>query len=239
MGRGVEKRRRCFYSFARPGRLGRGEEGQIRGIDMTRCTIAALAAMGLGIIGGLGAAAPAWAGAFDDGLVIGGGASRTKIFQQQVRYLDSQLANQYSYSNKVYGGDGLDPSALRQYAGRYRGRYMTLAKAAARRYGVPEGLFLRLVQQESGWNHGAVSHKGARGLAQLMPATARKLGVNAHDAEENLKGGAHYLKMMYERFGSWRLALAAYNAGPDAVEKYGGIPPYKETRNYVRAILGG
>jgi soluble lytic murein transglycosylase-like protein len=71
-----------------------------------------------------------------------------------------------------------------------------------------------------------------------MPATARKLGVNIHDPRENLEGGARYVRMMYDRFGSWRLALAAYNAGPGAVEQHGGIPPYDETRNYVKAILG-
>ncbi|GHE01316.1 lytic transglycosylase [Defluviimonas sp. 20V17] len=206
---------------------------------MTRGTIAALAAAGLGFMACAGSAFPARAGGFDDGLVISGNASRSKIFRSQVRFLDTQLASQYSRSGSLNGDAGLEPGALQRYAGRYRGRYMKLAREAARRYGIPEGLFLRLVQRESGWNHGAVSSKGARGLAQLMPATARRLGVDAQDAQENLRGGARYLKMMYERFGSWRLALAAYNAGPDAVEKYGGIPPYQETRNYVRAILGG
>jgi soluble lytic murein transglycosylase-like protein len=71
-----------------------------------------------------------------------------------------------------------------------------------------------------------------------MPTTARRLGVNPHDAVENLDGGARYLKQQYTRFRSWRLALAAYNAGPEAVEKYNGVPPYKETKNYVRRILG-
>jgi soluble lytic murein transglycosylase-like protein len=103
---------------------------------------------------------------------------------------------------------------------------------------VPEDLFLRLVQQESGWNAGAVSHKGATGLAQLMPGTAARLGVDPAVPEQNLEGGARYLRMMYDRFGSWRLALAAYNAGPGAVEQHGGIPPYTETKNYVKAILG-
>ena len=113
-----------------------------------------------------------------------------------------------------------------------------MAKAAAQRNGVPTDLFLRLVQQESGWKATAKSHKGAIGLAQLMPGTARKLGVNPHDPYENLDGGARYLKQQYRKFGSWRLALAAYNAGPGAVKKYGGVPPYKETRNYVKIIWG-
>ena len=115
---------------------------------------------------------------------------------------------------------------------------MTLARAAAARHGVPEDLFLRLVQQESGWNAGAVSPKGATGLAQLMPETAALLGVNPNDPKQNLEGGARYLRRMYERFGNWRHALAAYNAGPEAVEKYNGIPPYAETKNYVRVIYG-
>lgn len=203
---------------------------------MTRGTIAAVAAAGLGMIA---FAAPGVAGGFDDGLSIGGGSSRNRTFQAQVKFLDTQLASQYAYSNRLSSNFGVDPSRMQRYGGRYRGQYLKLAKKAAERYGIPEGLFLRLVQQESGWDHAAVSQKGARGLAQLMPATARRLGVDAQDAQDNLTGGARYLKMMYDRFGSWRLALAAYNAGPDAVVKYGGIPPYKETVTYVRAILGG
>jgi soluble lytic murein transglycosylase-like protein len=113
-----------------------------------------------------------------------------------------------------------------------------MAKAAARQHGVPEDLFLRLVQQESGFNPGARSHKGAIGLAQLMPGTARLLRVDPHDPRQNLEGGARYLRMMYGKFGTWRLALAAYNAGPEAVEKHSGVPPYSETRNYVRVIWG-
>ncbi len=71
-----------------------------------------------------------------------------------------------------------------------------------------------------------------------MPGTAQLLRVNPHDPKQNLEGGARYLSQQYRKFGNWRLALAAYNAGPGAVERYRGVPPYRETQNYVRAILG-
>jgi soluble lytic murein transglycosylase-like protein len=168
--------------------------------------------------------------------------SRGALFDQQTRLLDGKLAKQYSGSVRLQPKSEkgkADEGAIPRFRGRYRGEYLDVAKAAARRHGVPEDLFLRLVQQESGWNPGAVSHKGATGLAQLMPATARLVGVNIDDPRQNLDGGARYLRMMKDRFGSWRLALAAYNAGPAAVEKHDGIPPYAETKGYVRAILGG
>lgn len=118
------------------------------------------------------------------------------------------------------------------------GVYQDMARAAARRHQVPEDLFLRLVNQESRFRPTAKSTKGAIGLAQLMPGTAQLLGVNPHDPKQNLEGGARYLSQQYRKFGDWRLALAAYNAGPGAVEKYKGIPPYAETQQYVRKILG-
>jgi len=118
------------------------------------------------------------------------------------------------------------------------GEYQQMARAAARRHNVPEDLFLRLVQQESRFRPTAKSTKGAIGLAQLMPGTARLLGVNPHDPQQNLEGGARYLSQQYRKFGDWRLALAAYNAGPGAVIKHKGVPPYHETQNYVKVILG-
>ena len=167
------------------------------------------------------------------GLRLGGsGASRADTFRSQTRLMDTRLARQYSAS--VPGSAA--PNVT--YQGNYRGEYLAHARSAARRHGIPEDLFLRLVHQESRWNPSAISPAGARGLAQLMPDTAALLGVNPDDPLQNLDGGARYLRMMFDRFGSWRLALAAYNAGPGAVEKHGGIPPYDETQNYVRAILG-
>lgn len=95
-----------------------------------------------------------------------------------------------------------------------------------------------VVQVESGYNPRALSNKGAIGLMQLMPGTANDLAVSdPWDTEENLRGGTGYLRQMLDRFGEIELALAAYNAGPEAVAKYGGIPPYEETRDYVRRVL--
>ncbi len=127
---------------------------------------------------------------------------------------------------------------LPSYRGTYSGPYLDMARAAARRHGVPEDLFLRLVQHESGWRPNAKSSKGAYGLAQLMPETAEDLKVNRSDPYDNLDGGARYLRQQYDRFRNWRLALASYNAGPEKVQRYKGIPPYRETLNYVRSIMG-
>ncbi|MEP5758985.1 MAG: lytic transglycosylase domain-containing protein [Litoreibacter sp.] len=169
----------------------------------------------------------------------GSSSSRSTVFNSQKRLLDGRLSKQYQASSKFRPSLNIETARpIPSYTGSYRGTYLPIAKAVARKHGIPENLFLRLVQQESGWKPKALSHKGAIGLAQLMPATARNLGVNPHDPEQNLEGGARYLKRMHNKFGSWRLALAAYNAGPGAVEKYNGVPPYKETKNYVRKILG-
>lgn len=109
----------------------------------------------------------------------------------------------------------------------------------AARYGIPPQMALNLVQQESRFNQSAVSPKGALGLSQLMPATARELGVDPSDPYQNIEGGMRYLRQQYDRFGDWSLAAAAYNAGPGAVEKYGGIPPFEETQAYVPIVMKG
>ena len=199
---------------------------------MTRqqtCVGALLCAVGL-----------AWAGAAGADTISG--MNRTALFRSQLSVLDGRAAQQYNNSTRLQPPRAEVPPAetvAPAYSGSASSEWFETAKAAARRHGIPEDLFLRLVRQESGWYSGAVSPKGAIGLAQLMPGTAQLLGVDPTDPQQNLEGGARYLKRQFDRFGSWPLALAAYNAGPEAVEQYGGIPPYTETQGYVQAIWGG
>ena len=108
---------------------------------------------------------------------------------------------------------------------------------AALNHGIDPGLLRAVAWQESRGNISAVSVKGALGIMQLMPATAAALGVDPRDPEANINGGAAYLALQLAKFGSVELALAAYNAGPGAVIRYGGVPPYRETRDYVSIIM--
>jgi hypothetical protein len=116
--------------------------------------------------------------------------------------------------------------------------YAGLFAAASQKYGVPAALLAAVAKQESGFDPTAVSPAGAQGLMQLMPATAKGLGVqNSFDPAQSIDGAARMLRDLTQRFGSTDLALAAYNAGPGAVLKYHGIPPYPETQRYVRNVL--
>ncbi len=112
---------------------------------------------------------------------------------------------------------------------------------ASRKYNLPEKLIESVIRAESNFQTDAVSPAGAQGLMQLMPATARELGVSdPFDAQQNIDGGAKYLRQMLDRFdGNLKLALAAYNAGPGTVARYDGDVPYRETRSYVRRVLAG
>ncbi|MBL8770993.1 MAG: lytic transglycosylase domain-containing protein [Phenylobacterium sp.] len=112
-----------------------------------------------------------------------------------------------------------------------------LIHESSARHAVPAHLVEAVAWQESRFNNRAVSPKGALGVMQLLPKTASDLGVDPSDLRGNIEGGAAYLAQQLRRFGDVRLALAAYNAGPEAVRRYGGIPPYAETQAYVRAIL--
>ena len=116
--------------------------------------------------------------------------------------------------------------------------YFEAIQAAAGKYGVDPKLVSAVAEVESGFQQGAVSATGAVGVMQLMPETAESLGVNPYDATQNINGGAQYLKQMLDTFdGDLRKAVAAYNAGPEAVKEYGGVPPYSETQQYVSSVL--
>lgn len=128
-----------------------------------------------------------------------------------------------------------------QTLGNERLAYGSLAEvieSASAATGLPAALIDAVIRTESGYRPRAVSRVGAQGLMQLMPATARALGVtDAFDPTQNVMAGARYLRKMYDRFGSVQLALAAYNAGPGAVARHDGVPPFKETQRYVATVL--
>lgn len=127
------------------------------------------------------------------------------------------------------GSAGLNPAVPSQYAG--------LFLQAGARYGVSPSLLAAVAQAESGFNPGAVSPAGAIGLMQLMPGTAAGLGVDPHDPAQAIDGAARLLASNLRQFGSVELAVAAYNAGAGAVQRYGGIPPYPETQAYVAKVV--
>ena len=131
--------------------------------------------------------------------------------------------------NNIRSGAALPKRAL---------QYEAIFDEASRTYGVSKSLLLAVAKQESNFDANSVSHAGAQGIMQLMPGTAKTLGVkNAFDPYENIMGGAKLLRDNIRAFGSVPLALAAYNAGSGAVKKYGGVPPYKETQDYVKKIM--
>lgn len=121
----------------------------------------------------------------------------------------------------------------------YIEKYGAMIKQASRRFGIETSLIKAVIKAESDFDHRAVSHKGAQGLMQLMPNTAEAMDVdNPFNPEENIFGGTQYLSVLLKRFNNnKRLALAAYNAGPEKVESYRGVPPYKETRMFVKKVF--
>lgn len=112
-----------------------------------------------------------------------------------------------------------------------------MIQSAADKYGIPTAILSGLIKQESGFRD-VTSPAGAVGYAQFMPETAKGMGVNPHDPESSVNGAAQYLSNAFKKFGKMDLAVASYNAGTHAIEKYQGIPPYKETQNYVKNIMG-
>lgn len=139
--------------------------------------------------------------------------------------LSTELTNTYGSSESVNTSD----------------KYARLIDMVARKYNISSNIINEVIKAESNYNPDALSSKGAMGLMQLMPDTAKALGVkNPFDPSENIDGGVRYLKDMLNEFdGNLELALAAYNAGPNNVKKYGGIPPFSETQSYVAKIISG
>ncbi len=142
-------------------------------------------------------------------------------------------------STQPYAMEPFRPNAISSSL-ELRRKFENIVRAASYRYEIDPYLVLGMIRVESNFDAYARSHKGAKGLMQLMPATARAHRVhNVYDPVQNIYGGVRHLRYLLDRFdGDLELALAAYNAGPSAVNKYNSIPPYRETRNYVRRVMG-
>jgi soluble lytic murein transglycosylase-like protein len=166
-------------------------------------------------------------------------ASLIKELTQSLSSLEKQLMQALRQINPSARSKASTKSASAPNGSRECGRYGSIITDAARRYEVDPQLVSAVINQESGFQPNAVSKAGAMGLMQLMPDTAKSLGVtDPFNPQQNIEGGTSLLRGLLDRYhGQLDLALAAYNAGPAAVDKYGGVPPFPETQAYVRNIM--
>jgi soluble lytic murein transglycosylase-like protein len=223
--------------------MGRAAAGLMRGTLDVRGSRACVAAIALVLFGA-------------DASVAGGGLSMgdavyasappvyRKVDDRGVVSFSDRSFNHRGSSNRMVPAPpppvasiAFGPRRLSSNSPRHSG-FDSAIERVGDRFLIQPALVKAVVAAESNFNPTAVSHKGAQGLMQLMPATALSLGVeNSFDPDQNLAGGARYLREMLDRYGDLKSALAAYNAGPDAVDRYSGIPPYRETKAYVARVL--
>jgi hypothetical protein len=198
-----------------------------------------------GMMGGMpgmgGGMMPGMGGGMMPGMGGGGAGAYAGIGPNGQPYAGAYAGGNGAGAGAYAGPNGAGAAAGANGAGGkpVSGQFSNMINMEAQKNGVDPALVKAIIKNESNFNPQATSHCGAQGLMQLMPATAKGLGVqNAYDPGQNIMGGAKYIGQLMKQFGGdMKLAVAAYNAGPGNVKKYGGVPPFKETQNYVVKVM--